>query len=71
MPSRKRRETRPDVCDVGPRLVTWARLVWDRRGQRHVLLYPERGLALNEVSAAIVRALDGARAVAEIVAEMP
>jgi pyrroloquinoline quinone biosynthesis protein E len=59
-----------DAPESRPKIAASARLVWDRRGARHVLLYPERGLALNEVSAAIVRAADGTRTRAEIAAEI-
>jgi coenzyme PQQ biosynthesis protein PqqD len=49
-----------------PKLSTKARLVWDRVEERHVLLYPERGLALNAIAAAVVRELDAGLSVAEI-----
>jgi coenzyme PQQ biosynthesis protein PqqD len=49
-----------------PRLAKKARLVWDKIEQRHVLLSPERGLALNAVAAAVVRALGCGMTVTEI-----
>jgi PqqA peptide cyclase len=53
-----------------PRLASKARLVRDRASGREILLYPERGLALNVVAAAVSRRLDGTRTVAEIAAEV-
>jgi pyrroloquinoline quinone biosynthesis protein E len=52
------------------RLASKARLVRDRRTGQEVLLYPERGLALSAVAAAIVRALDGTRTEEEIAGEV-
>jgi len=52
------------------RLASKARLVRDRATGQEVLLYPERGLALSEVAAAIVRALDGTRTEGEIAARV-
>lgn len=49
-----------------PRLAARARLQYDRHSQRHLLLYPERGLTLNPSAVAIVRLCDGERSVAEI-----
>jgi pyrroloquinoline quinone biosynthesis protein E len=51
-------------------LASKARLVRDRRSGGDVLLYPERGLALNPVAAAVARRLDGTRTVAAIAAEV-
>ncbi|XXZ57513.1 pyrroloquinoline quinone biosynthesis protein PqqE [Sorangium sp. So ce341] len=53
-----------------PLLASKARLVRDRASGREILLYPERGLALNPVAAAVAARLDGARTVAEIAAEI-
>jgi coenzyme PQQ biosynthesis protein PqqD len=53
-----------------PRLAKKAVPKWDRFEQRTVLLYPERGLALSEVAAAVVARLSGERTVAEIAAEI-
>jgi coenzyme PQQ biosynthesis protein PqqD len=50
-----------------PKLARKARLRWDRRDQRTMLLYPERGLALNDTAAAIARLCDGTRTVDDIV----
>ena len=53
-----------------PRLASKARLVRDRATGQDMLLYPERGLALNAVAAAVARRLDGARTVGEIAAQV-
>ena len=53
-----------------PGLASKARLVRDRTSGRDVLLYPERGLGLNAVAAAVVRRLDGTRTVAAVAAEV-
>lgn len=50
-----------------PKLASKARLRWDKREQKFLLVYPERGLLLNETASAIVRLLDGERTVDEIV----
>jgi len=55
---------------AGPRLVARARLKWDRVGNRHLLLYPERGIALSESAAAILKLCDGDHSVDAIVEEM-
>jgi coenzyme PQQ biosynthesis protein PqqD len=50
-----------------PRLAARARLRADRHSGRHLLLYPERGLALNGTAAAIVALCDGSRTVTAII----
>jgi len=45
-----------------------ARLRWDKIEARHVLLSPERGLALNETATEVVRLCDGTRTAGEIAA---
>jgi len=50
-----------------PKLARRARLRFDERDQKHMLLYPERGLVLNASAAAIVELCDGTRSVDEIV----
>jgi coenzyme PQQ biosynthesis protein PqqD len=45
-------------------------LKWDRTAGQYLLLYPERGLALNDSAAAILKLCDGSRSVDEIVAEL-
>jgi coenzyme PQQ biosynthesis protein PqqD len=53
-----------------PRLAAKARLLWDRHAGKHMLVYPERGLVLNETAAAILVRCDGEHTVAEIAAEL-
>jgi coenzyme PQQ biosynthesis protein PqqD len=53
--------------DGRPVLATRARLRDDRISGRTMLLYPERGLALNDSAAAILRLCDARHTVAEIV----
>jgi pyrroloquinoline quinone biosynthesis protein D len=55
---------------VVPRVAPKARLHWDEVRGRHVLLYPEGLVALNETAAAILELCDGDRAVAQIVATL-
>lgn len=53
-----------------PRLATKARLKWDRHANRHMLLYPEHGLMLNDSAAAILRRCDGEATIAQIAAAL-
>lgn len=53
-----------------PKLAKKARLRFDRHSGKHMLMYPERGLALNDSAAAIVKRCDGTRSVDEIAAEL-
>ena len=53
-----------------PRLSRHARLRWDAREGKHLLLSPERGLLLGETAAAIVSLCDGAHTVDAIVAAL-
>jgi coenzyme PQQ biosynthesis protein PqqD len=50
-----------------PRLASKARLRYDRQGERYLLLYPERGLALNGTAVDVVRLCTGEHTVADIV----
>ena len=50
-----------------PRLAPRARLRVDRITGRKLLVYPERGLALNETGAEILDLCDGERCVGEII----
>lgn len=50
-----------------PRLVRKVRLQRDPLDGAHVLLWPERGMRLNETAAAIVLLCDGQRSVDQIV----
>jgi coenzyme PQQ biosynthesis protein PqqD len=60
------------VIDVEsrPRLASKARLRYDRQGERYLLLYPERGLALNGTAVDVVRLCTGEHTVARIVEEL-
>ena len=53
-----------------PRLAARARLRWDRHAEQWLLLYPERGLALNAQAAAIARLLTGEHSIGAIVARL-
>ncbi|HWE30630.1 MAG TPA: pyrroloquinoline quinone biosynthesis peptide chaperone PqqD [Polyangia bacterium] len=50
-----------------PRLASKARLKWDRHANKHMLLYPEHGLILNDSAASIVQLCDGQSTIADIV----
>jgi coenzyme PQQ biosynthesis protein PqqD len=67
MPPRPRSQPAPDFQ---PKLAKKARLRFDRHSKKHMLLYPERGLALNESAALIAKLLDGTRTVGQIVHEL-
>lgn len=49
-----------------PRLANKARLKWDRHANKHMLLYPEHGLLLNDSAASILQLCDGQATIAEI-----
>jgi coenzyme PQQ biosynthesis protein PqqD len=53
-----------------PKLAKKARLRFDRHSGGHMIVYPERGLALNESAAAIAKRCDGTRTIAEIASEL-
>ena len=53
-----------------PKLARKARLRFDRHSGGHMIVYPERGLALNESAAEIAKRCDGSRTLAEIIAEL-
>ncbi|MGH7309617.1 MAG: pyrroloquinoline quinone biosynthesis peptide chaperone PqqD [Candidatus Rokuibacteriota bacterium] len=53
-----------------PRLAPKARVRFDRRGQQYMLLYPEKGLALNSTAAAVVALCTGEHTVEAIVAQL-
>lgn len=53
-----------------PRVAPKARLHWDEVRERHVLLYPEGLVALNETAAAILKLCDGERSVERIIATL-
>jgi coenzyme PQQ biosynthesis protein PqqD len=53
-----------------PVLASKARLRFDRKSSRYMLLYPERGLVLNPTAADVLQRCDGERTVSAIVAEL-
>jgi pyrroloquinoline quinone biosynthesis protein D len=53
-----------------PRLAAKARLRWDRKAERFMLLYPERGLVLNATAADVVQRCTGEHTVGAIVDEL-
>jgi pyrroloquinoline quinone biosynthesis protein D len=61
-------DSRVLTLDSTPRLWRVARLDFDPVRQRHVLLYPEGAVLLNDSGAAILQLCDGSRTVKEIVA---
>lgn len=50
-----------------PKLARKARLRFDRHSQRHMLVYPDRGMVLNATGAAILELCTGEHTLAEIV----
>lgn len=54
------------TADTIPRLWKLARLDFDPVRQRHVLLYPEGAVLLNDTGAAILELCNGNRTVGEI-----
>ncbi len=56
--------------DARPRLAAKARLRLDRKTNRYLLLYPEKGMQLNATAADIVQLCTGEHTVAEIVARL-
>ena len=64
----------PAVTPLGaatvPHVAPKARLHWDEVRARHVLLYPEGLVALNDTAAAILQLCDGLRPVDQIIARL-
>ncbi|HEX2441698.1 MAG TPA: pyrroloquinoline quinone biosynthesis peptide chaperone PqqD [Methylomirabilota bacterium] len=56
--------------DTRPRLAAKARLRWDRKDERFMLLYPERGLVLNPTAADVVKLCTGELTVGTIVEQL-
>ena len=50
-----------------PRLAAKARLRWDNVEKRHMLVFPEAALLLNETAVAVLKLCDGERTVEQIV----
>jgi coenzyme PQQ biosynthesis protein PqqD len=57
-------------ADFVPKLARKVRLKFDRHEQKHMLIYPERGLVLNDSAAAIAKKCDGTRSIARIAEEL-
>ena len=57
-------------ADARPRLAPKVRLRWDRKDERYMLLYPERGLVLNGTAAQVVKLCTGEHTVAAILARL-
>lgn len=58
------------LITVRPRLSPKARLRFDRRTGRHLLLYPETGLELNHTATAIARLCTGEWTVDDMVMQL-
>ena len=58
----------PDT--LRPAIASGLRLQWEPAQEAHVLLYPEGMVKLNSSAGAIMSRCDGARTVAEIVADL-
>ncbi len=56
--------------DSRPRLAAKARLRFDRKENRYMLLYPERGLALNGSAGEIVKLCNGDLSVAGMATQL-
>jgi pyrroloquinoline quinone biosynthesis protein D len=50
-------------------LAPMARLRWDKKDGRYLLLSPERGLVLNETASLVVQLCDGTRSGAALIEE--
>ena len=53
-----------------PKLAKKARLKLDRHANKYMIIYPERGLDLNDAAAEIAKKCDGTRSVATIADEL-
>ena len=53
-----------------PQLAPGVRLRWDDVRERHVLLYPEGALTLNETAAGVLKLCDGERTIDDIAQEL-
>jgi coenzyme PQQ biosynthesis protein PqqD len=60
-------EPRGITADSRPVVAAKARLRWDARTSRHLLLYPERGLILNPTAADVLQLCTGEHTVGAIV----
>jgi coenzyme PQQ biosynthesis protein PqqD len=57
-------------AETRPRIASKARLRYDRKTERTMLLYPEKGLMLNPTAAEIAKLCTGEHTVAAIVAQL-
>jgi pyrroloquinoline quinone biosynthesis protein D len=57
-------------ADTRPRIASKARLRYDRKSGRTMLLYPEKGLVLNPTAAEIAKLCTGEHSVASIVSRL-
>jgi coenzyme PQQ biosynthesis protein PqqD len=53
-----------------PKLAKKARLKLDRHANKYMIIYPERGLELNDAAAQIAQKCDGSRSIAAIADEL-
>jgi pyrroloquinoline quinone biosynthesis protein D len=53
-----------------PRLATGVRLAFDKVRDRHMLLFPEGAVTLNETAVTVLELCDGTRTLDEIAAEL-
>jgi pyrroloquinoline quinone biosynthesis protein D len=53
-----------------PRLPDGFRLHWDKVRERHVLLFPEGAIGLNETAVAVLQLCDGKRTIEDIADEL-
>ena len=60
----------PISRDSRPKLAAKARLRYDRKAERHMLLYPERGLVLNATGTDVVQLCTGEHTVGAIVDQL-
>ena len=56
--------------DARPKIASKARLRYDRKTDRTMLLYPEKGLVLNPTAAEIAKLCTGEHSVAGIVSQL-
>ena len=56
--------------DCRPRIASKARLMWDKVGKRHMLVFPEASLMLNDSATAILKLCNGERLIEQIVDEL-
>jgi coenzyme PQQ biosynthesis protein PqqD len=56
--------------DTRPRIAAKARLRYDRKAERTMLLYPEKGLVLNPTAADIAKLCTGEHSVGDIVDQL-